>query len=170
MNRKQGARVPISRLLALEDVVLRTARSLAPNTAEDILQDVRVEMLTHPPGNDGNLRGWLAAVTRSACAARRMASTRRQDAESIWVEARREAVPRQGLETEELETMEDDRALVAAALERLAVGQSEVVHLRFQKGLNIHETAQALGIPSRTVRSRAARALEHLRRIVARSH
>ena len=58
----------------------------------------------------------------------------------------------------------DDRLTVLAALRRLPLGQRQVVVLRYYEGLPENEIAAVLGISPGTVKSRASRALEALRR------
>lgn len=56
-----------------------------------------------------------------------------------------------------------DRAALAARLGRLPVGQREALLLRVVDGLSVQQTAEALGIPEGTVRSRVHGALRALR-------
>jgi RNA polymerase sigma-70 factor (sigma-E family) len=58
----------------------------------------------------------------------------------------------------------DARVTLLAALRRLPVEQRQVLVLRFFEQLSEAETAQALGIPAGTVKSRSSRGLEALRR------
>jgi RNA polymerase sigma-70 factor (sigma-E family) len=58
----------------------------------------------------------------------------------------------------------DARVVLLAALRRLPVDQRQVLVLRYFEQLSEAQTAQALGIPPGTVKSRTARALEALRR------
>jgi RNA polymerase sigma-70 factor (sigma-E family) len=57
----------------------------------------------------------------------------------------------------------DDRVVLVAALRGLPVAQRQVLVLRFFEQLSEAETAQALGIPPGTVKSRVSRGLEALR-------
>ena len=54
-------------------------------------------------------------------------------------------------------------------LEKLEPRQARVVECRFFGGLNIDETAEALGLPKGTVKSRLSRALGRLREQLATS-
>jgi RNA polymerase sigma-70 factor (sigma-E family) len=58
----------------------------------------------------------------------------------------------------------DARLTLLAALRRLPVDQRQVLVLRFFEQLSEGETAQALGIPRGTVKSRTSRGLDALRR------
>jgi RNA polymerase sigma factor (sigma-70 family) len=59
------------------------------------------------------------------------------------------------------------RADVRAALDTLSPQHREVLVLRFFADLSEHQTAEALGVPRGTVKSRAARALAALERQLA---
>jgi RNA polymerase sigma-70 factor (sigma-E family) len=58
----------------------------------------------------------------------------------------------------------DARVVLLAALRRLPLDQRQVLVLRFFEQLSESETAQALGIPAGTVKSRTSRGLDALRR------
>jgi RNA polymerase sigma-70 factor (sigma-E family) len=58
----------------------------------------------------------------------------------------------------------DARLTLLAALRQLPVDQRQVLVLRFFEQLSEAETAQALGVPPGTVKSRTSRGLEALRR------
>lgn len=60
----------------------------------------------------------------------------------------------------------EDRELLGPALQALPVAQRMVIVLRFLEDLSEEETALILGIKLGTVKSRAARALEQLRRVL----
>jgi RNA polymerase sigma factor (sigma-70 family) len=62
----------------------------------------------------------------------------------------------------------DDRSVLAAALRELPFDQRVVLALRFLEDLSEQETALALGLKPGTVKSRTARGLEHLGRLVER--
>ncbi len=75
-------------------------------------------------------------------------------------EARRRAAP----SPEDAAAAVGDRDRLVDALRRLPVPQVQVVVLRYLEDLSEAETARQLGLPLGTVKSRAARALEALRR------
>jgi RNA polymerase sigma-70 factor (ECF subfamily) len=58
---------------------------------------------------------------------------------------------------------------LAAALQRLSAHDREVLACRFVAGLNEAETAEILGTPLGTVKSRTSRALERLQLQLART-
>jgi RNA polymerase sigma-70 factor (ECF subfamily) len=57
----------------------------------------------------------------------------------------------------------EQRERLLAAVNELPEDQRTVISLRYFVGLSEHEVAEALGLPSGTVKSRTARALERLR-------
>ena len=57
----------------------------------------------------------------------------------------------------------EQREGLLAAVNELPEDQRTVISLRYLVGLSEHETAEALGLPAGTVKSRTARALERLR-------
>ncbi|TML94580.1 MAG: RNA polymerase sigma factor [Actinobacteria bacterium] len=57
----------------------------------------------------------------------------------------------------------EQRESLLAAVNELPDDQRTVISLRYFVGLSEHETAEALGLPAGTVKSRTARALERLR-------
>jgi RNA polymerase sigma factor (sigma-70 family) len=57
----------------------------------------------------------------------------------------------------------EQRQTLLAAVNELPDDQRTVISLRYFVGLSEHETAEALGLPAGTVKSRTARALERLR-------
>ena len=57
----------------------------------------------------------------------------------------------------------EQRESLLAAVNELPDDQRTVISLRYFVGLSEHETAEALGVPAGTVKSRTARALERLR-------
>src|SRR5215212_4549521 len=56
----------------------------------------------------------------------------------------------------------DGADVMRRALDRLSAGQRQVVVLRYYAQLSERETAEALGVPNGTVKSRLARALDAL--------
>jgi RNA polymerase sigma-70 factor (sigma-E family) len=58
---------------------------------------------------------------------------------------------------------QDGRLAILSALQRLPVGQRQVLVLRYYEGLTESEIASLLGISAGTVKSRASRALASLR-------
>ena len=132
--------------------------------AEDVVQEVLVRAWRHPEvseGGSGGERAWLLTVTRNAAIdVFRAQRSRPQEVGGAALEA---VVSVPG--DDEL-----DRAVeawtIAAALEALPAHHRDVLVETFFKGRSVAETAQVLGIPAGTVKSRAFHALRSLRKIL----
>jgi RNA polymerase sigma factor (sigma-70 family) len=121
-------------------------------TAEDITQEVFVELWRRPDGYDPGrapLRGWLCMI------ARRRAID--------WLRRRRvqhRAIPALSVEPATVD-LEDEVLLkqVRSAVEDLAEPHRQAILLAYYKGLTYREVAEALGIPEGTAKSRLRMAL-----------
>ncbi|MEV4760707.1 sigma-70 family RNA polymerase sigma factor [Micromonospora sp. NPDC049559] len=127
--------------------------------AEDVLQETLIRAWRHSAKLselDGSVRGWLFTVARNI----------------ITDRARARAVrPVEVAEREVTVAVERDHAdrvvdsLVALeALERLPDEQRSVLVEIYLRGRSLHETADRLGIPTGTVKSRAHHGLKVMRR------
>ncbi len=141
----------------------RLAAFLCGSTEEanDVTQDafltayVRLGALS----DDGAFRPWLMRIVANSAKNVRRASSRRR---------RREL--RDAAFVRPAPVLADDAAIDAVEADVLwsalgALGERErsVLALRYAAGLSEAETAEALGVPAGTVKSRAARAIERLR-------
>jgi RNA polymerase sigma-70 factor (ECF subfamily) len=133
--------------------------------AEDLVHDVFLEVWLHAAEFDaarGSVRTWLLVRARSRALDRLGRSSR---------DAR--AVDRIALEGEgDAATPSAHAALDGARVRGLLVELPHelraVLDLAYFEGLSATEAAQRLGIPTGTVKSRLARALDHLRRAMTR--
>jgi RNA polymerase sigma factor (sigma-70 family) len=82
-------------------------------------------------------------------------------------EAERWAVDRRALAR--TESAVDDKEMLRPALLALPTSQRAVIVLRFLEDLSEQETAELLGVKPGTVKSRTARGLEQLRRLLEES-
>lgn len=151
--------VPMPERLLAETAWLRMlSRRLVgdPEGAADLQQDVSVAALAQPESAAGG-RSWLAAVARNIAVSLR----RRRAAEHRRLSAlpAREPVPSPA---ELVATAELQQRAVAAVLALPAVYRDTVL-LRFLRGLSLAATAEAMGVPEETVRTRQKRALAALR-------
>ena len=141
------------------------ARSLVHDEqeAEDVVQETLVAALRKPPGH-GNLRAWMAAVTRnlslSALTRRRRRETRERKA------SRRDSEPSVD---EALERLEIQRRVVEAVMALEEPNRSVILH-RFFYDRSLVEIAQLMGTPTGTARTRMRRGLEQLRQRLDREH
>ena len=144
-------------------------RMLGDNgTAQDVVQDVFVELWTHPDRYDpavGTLRTYLTVLARH-----RAIDLVRSELRRI---ARQErdfrltpAPQAEGVSDEVLAA--ETAGLVRAAVEALPASQRQVVELVYFEGLTCREVANAVGIPEGTAKSRLRLALAKLETILDR--
>ena len=112
--------------------------------AEDLVQDTWVAALRRPPRAEGELKPWLARVTRNLGRNARRERSRREAREVLAQEA-------------------EAQRLLAEAVTRLAEPLRAVIVLRYFQGLDSSAAAARLELPASTVRTRLQRALEELR-------
>ena len=138
------------------------------NAAQDVVQDVFVELWAHPDRYDpaaGTLRTYLAVLARHRAVdvvrseLRRVA---RQELSCRLMPAGPAARP--GDEVMAAETA----SLVRAAVQLLPASQRQVIELAYYQGLTYREVAHAVGIPEGTAKSRLRLALAKLEEILDR--
>jgi RNA polymerase sigma-70 factor (ECF subfamily) len=128
------------------------------HAAEDIVQEALMRAWRNPEAltnGKGSVRGWLLTVTRNLVIDRLRVNTARPLTEAD--EPARE--PAVGDHAEAVV----DALLVTAALGHLSSEHRQVLVEVYFKGRSVAETAQALGIPPGTVKSRCYNALRALR-------
>ena len=136
--------------------------------AQDVVQDVFVELWSHPGRYNpaaGPLRAYLVLLARH-----RAVDVVRSELRRV---ARQEhsyrLVPRQPDPTPLDEAMESEAAAaVRAAVRRLPDGQRRIVELAYFGGLTCREAAKAAGIPEGTAKSRLRLALAKLETMLDR--
>ena len=136
--------------------------------AQDVVQDVFVELWSHPGRYDpaaGPLRAYLVLLARH-----RAVDIVRSELRRV---ARQEhsyrLVPLQPDPTPLDEAMESEAAAaVRAAVQRLPDGQRRIVELAYFDGLTCREAAKAAGIPEGTAKSRLRLALVKLETMLDR--
>jgi len=146
-----------------QDVALRTAHLVCPETdADDAVQEAFLKAYAALPRfRDGApVRPWLLRIVANEARNRRRSAGRRAGLAQRAGEAAGPAVA-QSPETSVL--ADEARATLLAAVNRLRDEDREVIGARFLLDLSEAETADALGIPRGTVKSRTSRALARLR-------
>ena len=136
--------------------------------AQDVVQDVFVELWSHPDRYDpaaGTLRTFLLVQARHRAVdvlrseLRRLA---RQERHHRLAPGQRPPSP-----CDEV-TAAEAASAVRAAIRQLPAGQRRVVELAYFKGLTCHEVALAAGIPVGTAKSRLRLALAKLETVLDR--
>jgi len=150
-----------------QDVALRTAHLLAPETdADDAVQEAFLKAFDALPRfRDGSpIRPWLLRIVANEARNRRRSASRRHG-----LAMRAAAASGDGSEgattpgPEQAVMAAESRAELLAALARLRDEDREVLGARFMLDLSEAETAETLGLPRGTVKSRTSRALGRLR-------
>jgi RNA polymerase sigma-70 factor (ECF subfamily) len=159
---------------AYEDLVRRHAASAvrlahavcgSAAEADDAVQEAFVKAFhsLHRFRAEAPLRPWLMRIVANEAKNRRRSSGRRTRLALVAASRRADAAT---LPEDAAVTNAESRAVVAAVA-ALPERDREVISYRFFAGLSERETAEAMGCPLGTVKSRLARALDRLRRSAA---
>ena len=145
-------------------VAIRTAHLFAPDgDAEDAVQDAFVKAYAALSRFriDAPFRPWLLKIVANESRNRRRSAGRRAGLALRVAEDRRpdDAAP----SPESAVLAGETRATLLAAVNALRDGDREIIGARYFLELSELETAEALGIPRGTVKSRLSRALGRLR-------
>lgn len=135
--------------------------------AEDVTQDafVKAYRSLHRFRAEEPFRPWLLKIVRNESLNRSRSRVRR---ERLAVRVANDPVSGDAASSPETELLAGERRdLLLGLIEGLPLRYREVVVHRYLLGLPERETAQVLRIPVGTVKSRASRALERLRRDLA---
>jgi RNA polymerase sigma factor (sigma-70 family) len=155
-------------VLRYQDVAVRTAHVISPDgDAEDAAQEAFIKayraLSRFRPG--APFRPWLLQIVANEARNRRRSAGRRQGLVLRAAEDRPldDAAP----SPESAVLAHERREALLAAINALRDEDREVIGARYFLELSEAETADALGIPRGTVKSRLSRALERLRAVVA---
>jgi RNA polymerase sigma factor (sigma-70 family) len=147
-----------------QDVALRTAHLVAPEAdAADATQDAFIKAYgALSRFRDGApFRPWLLRIVANESRNRRRSADRRAN---LAVRAGAIATSTTGVASPEATFLASERRdMLLSALGRLRDEDREVIGARFLLELSEAETADALGLPAGTVKSRTSRALGRLR-------
>ncbi|MHC4954501.1 MAG: sigma-70 family RNA polymerase sigma factor [Planctomycetota bacterium] len=127
--------------------------------ADDVVQQTLIAAMEKPPAHAGNLKAWLASVTRNLALMRRRGEGRRRRREESVARPERDLVP---TPDEVHARLEMQRRVVDAVMELREPYKSAVV-FRYLDELRPEEIADRLGVPVGTVKSRTKRGLALLR-------
>jgi RNA polymerase sigma-70 factor (ECF subfamily) len=150
-----------------QDVALRTAHVVCPEAdADDAVQDAFLKAY----GALGRFRAgapfrpWLLRIVANEARNRRRSAGRRQGL-ALRAAATAPYVASEP-DPESVVIASETRATLLAALGALRDDDREILGARFLLDLSEAETAEALGLPRGTVKSRTSRALGRLRELV----
>jgi len=146
-----------------QDVAVRTAHLICPETdADDAVQEAFIKAFDALPRfREGSpIRPWLLRIVANEARNRRRSAGRRQ---GLALRAAAGALPRTAAGPEQIVMAAEERSELLAALATLRDDDREVLGARFLLDLSESETAETLGIPRGTVKSRTSRALSRLR-------
>jgi len=138
------------------DRILRFAQTIVrePHLAEEVLQETMIAVWKSADrfGGRSKLSTWLLGIARN------------QAHSLLRREKRGQRTPTLNLETEDPAPSVEQQVILEKALGALTPAQREVLHLTFYDHLTVNETADVLGIPPGTVKSR----MYHARRTLAK--
>ncbi len=151
-----------------QDVALRTAHLVCPEAdADDAVQDAFLKAYAALPRfrTGSPVRPWLLRIVANEARNRRRSAGRRTGLalRAAAVDATPAVVPGPEVSTIAAETKSE----LLAAIRTLRDDDREILGARFFLDLNEAETAEALGLPRGTVKSRTARAIGRLRDAMA---
>lgn len=146
---------------------MRTAYLVAPEAdAADAVQEAFLKAYAALPRfRDGApIRPWLLSIVANESRNRRRSANRRTELATrvAIVEPRDAAAP----SPESMVLAVEQRTTLLTAIGRLRDVDREVIGARYLLELSEAETAQALGLPAGTVKSRSSRALARLRAVL----
>jgi len=125
------------------------------NRVDDIVQEVILRVWRQAPDTD-NLRAYLITTARHLIVDQHRAAGRRpQQAQLVDIAERDSALDRAL-----------DQVLVEEALGRLQSNHREIVRCLYYERLTVAETAERVGVPEGTVKSRAYYAVRNLRAVL----
>ena len=155
---------------ALAHTVFGSALRVVGDTsaAQDVVQDVFVELWTHPDRYDpaaGSLRTYLSVLARHRAVDLIRSELRRLARQERTYRLTPEPAP-PGVGDHVLAA--ETAGLVRAAVQLLPASQRQVVELVYFEGLTCREVACAVGIPEGTAKSRLRLALAKLETVLDR--
>jgi len=147
-----------------QDVAARTAYLVAGADVEDIVQEafVKAYRALHRFRPVSPFRPWILRIVANEARNRRRAAGQRVRLAIRVADGRPSGDAAPSPEAAVLE--QDERRMLVEAIGRLRQEDRLVIGYRFFLELSERETAEALGVPPGTVKSRTARSLARLRK------
>jgi RNA polymerase sigma-70 factor, ECF subfamily len=138
------------------------------SSAQDVVQDVFVELWSHPDRYNpaaGSLRTYLTVLAR-----RRAVDTVRSELRRIGRQERHCRLTRADVLPSPVEQVltAEVACTVRSAIEGLPAAQRQVIELAYYQGMTCREVASAIGIPEGTAKSRLRLALAKLESVLDR--
>jgi RNA polymerase sigma-70 factor, ECF subfamily len=150
-----------------QSAALRVASVICGSTteAEDIVQDSMVDLHRHLDSyrGSGSVRSWMLRIVANHAKNHVRSRVRRLHRDDHH--ARLQLRPVEG--ADQAAEVKLEHEALASALRHLTEQDRAVLGCRFVAGLSEAETAEVLGTPVGTVKSRTSRALERLQRQLA---
>ncbi len=138
-----------------------------PEEARDLAQDIFVRIYRKLGGFQGGdaFVPWMLRVARNCCIDRIRRLEARPPAHDVPADEARDLVARDPT-PESAGDASERRRMIERALAALGHDHREVLILKEIQGLRVEEISSMLGVPSGTVKSRAARARAELARVI----
>lgn len=152
-----------------QDVAVRTAHMVCPNgDADDAVQEAFLKAYDALPRfrTDAPLRPWLLRIVVNEARNRRRSAGRRAHLAERAAAVAAPTTPSHVAGPDSVVLAAEARAELLAALATLRDDDREILGARFLMDLSEGETAEALGLPRGTVKSRTSRALARLRTVL----
>jgi RNA polymerase sigma-70 factor (ECF subfamily) len=147
-----------------QDAAVRTAHLFAPDgDAEDAVQEafVKAHRALDRFRDDAPFRPWLLRIVANEARNRRRSAGRRS---TLAIRAAEDRRPGDAAPSPESAVLDrEERAWLLAAVNGLGQDDREVIAARYFLDLSEAETADMLGVPRGTVKSRLSRAIARLR-------
>lgn len=136
------------------------------DAARDLTQEVLLRVWTHADQWDGrgSLKGWIFRIATNAALNHLRTVRRRREAPMDSPTEQEYEIDDSALRPEEVVELAERNRLFRALVEELPADKREVLRLVHEAEMEIHEVAQALGIPEGTVKSRLHYARKRLAR------